>query len=151
MSLNIQGIVSSVKEELAPQFEEKLRSYLVQQDREWLIEQIIRLTLDSLYIKKKDIKAIQEQKAQDRLSRIERLKDMALDREKLDKFLKKHEKIDRNQLIEAGYLINNPPEKGTDLITEKYRSNQGNELLLLAKDVLFALLFGDESNHVKFS
>ncbi|WP_202221153.1 hypothetical protein [Okeania sp. KiyG1] len=76
---------------------------------------------------------------------------MALDREKLDNFLKKHEKTDRNHLIEAGYLINNPPEKGTDLITEKYRSNQGNELLILAKDVLFALLFGDESNHVKFT
>ncbi|MGD1714141.1 hypothetical protein [Hydrocoleum sp. CS-953] len=123
MSLNIQGIVSSVKEELAPQFEEKLRSYLVQQDREWLIEQIIRLTLDSLYIKKKDIKAIQEQKAQERLSRIERLKDMALDREKLNDFIKKYDKRDRSKLIEDGYLINNPPEKGTDLVTEKYRSN----------------------------
>ncbi|MDJ0518404.1 MAG: hypothetical protein QNJ74_19835 [Trichodesmium sp. MO_231.B1] len=43
MSLNIQGVVSSIKEELAPQFEEKLRSYLVQQDRDWLIEQIRKL------------------------------------------------------------------------------------------------------------
>jgi len=151
MTLNIQGIVSSIKEELAPQFEEKLRNYLGQQDREWLIEQIIRLTLDSFYIKKKDIKAIQEQKAQERLSRIERLKNIALDRDKLDDFVKKHEKIDRNRLIEDGYLINNPPEKGTDLITEKYRSDIGNELLILAKDILFALLFGDESNHVKFN
>lgn len=74
---------------------------------------------------------------------------MALDRKKLDNFIKKYEKIDRNQLIEAGYLIHNSPEKGTDLITEKYRSNHGNKLLILAKDMLFALLFGDESNHVK--
>ncbi|NES05271.1 MAG: hypothetical protein F6K22_22090 [Okeania sp. SIO2F4] len=151
MSLSIQGVVSSIKEELAPQFEEKLRSYLVQQDRDWLIEQIIRLTLDSFYIKKKDIKAIQEQKALERLSRIERLKDMALDRQKLNDFIKKNQKINRDRLIEAEYLINNPPEKGTDLITEKYRSDLGNELLILAKDVLFALLFGDESNHVKFT
>ncbi|GGA17225.1 hypothetical protein [Okeania sp. KiyG1] len=62
MSLNIQGIVSSVKEELAPQFEEKLRSHLVQQDREWLIEQIIRLTLDSLYIKRKILKLFKNKK-----------------------------------------------------------------------------------------
>ncbi|MDJ0519057.1 MAG: hypothetical protein QNJ74_23300 [Trichodesmium sp. MO_231.B1] len=44
MSLNIQGIVSSINEQLAPQFEEKLRSYLIQQYREWLIDQIVRLT-----------------------------------------------------------------------------------------------------------
>ncbi len=151
MNLNIQGVLSSINEELAPQFEEKLRSYLVQQDREWLIEQIVRLTLDSLSLKKKDLKAIQEQKALERFSRIARLKNMALNREKLDSFIKKHEKFDRHQLIKGGYLTNNTPEKGTELITEKYRSDQGNKLLVLAKDMLFALLFGDESNHVKFN
>ena len=37
---------------------------------------------------------------------------MALDRKKSEYFIKKHEKIGNNQLIEAGYLINNYPEKG---------------------------------------
>ncbi|MDJ0553097.1 MAG: hypothetical protein QNJ68_01365 [Microcoleaceae cyanobacterium MO_207.B10] len=48
-------------------------------------------------------------------------------------------------------MVNNPPEKGTYLITENYRSDKGNELLIKAKDVLFALLFGDDSNHVSFT
>jgi hypothetical protein len=30
-----------------PQFEEKLRAHLAEQDKEWLIEQIVRLTLDA--------------------------------------------------------------------------------------------------------
>ncbi|MDJ0553096.1 MAG: hypothetical protein QNJ68_01360 [Microcoleaceae cyanobacterium MO_207.B10] len=99
MSLNIEGVLRSINKELTPQFEEKLRSYLVQQDREWLIDQIVRLTLDSVSLKQKDIQAIQEQKTLERLSRIGRVKSMALDREKLDAFIKEYAKFDRFKLI----------------------------------------------------
>lgn len=139
---------SEMSKKVTPQFEEKLRSYLVQQDREWLIDEIVRLSLDSLSLQQKDI---QEQKALERRSRIARLKNMALDREKLDALIKQYDKFDRAQLIKAGYLINNPPDRGTALITEKYRADKGNQLLIQAKDVLFALLFGDESNYVEFT
>ena len=43
----IEGILRQINKELVPQFEEKLRAYLAEQDREWLIEQIVRLTLVS--------------------------------------------------------------------------------------------------------
>ncbi|MCP4605633.1 MAG: hypothetical protein GY847_34785 [Proteobacteria bacterium] len=45
-SYTIERIIRQVNKELVPEFEEKLRYHLEQQDREWLIEQIIRMTLD---------------------------------------------------------------------------------------------------------
>jgi hypothetical protein len=39
---NIESIVREINKELTPQFEEKLRAYLADQDKDWLIEQIIR-------------------------------------------------------------------------------------------------------------
>ena len=41
MSTNIHSIVRRINRELAPQFEERLRSYLAEHDKEWLIEQIL--------------------------------------------------------------------------------------------------------------
>jgi len=42
---NIEHIIRQINKELVPQFEERLRPHLASQDREWLIEQIVRLTL----------------------------------------------------------------------------------------------------------
>lgn len=44
---NIEGILRQINKDLVPPFEEKLRAYLAAQDREWLIEQIVHLTLVS--------------------------------------------------------------------------------------------------------
>jgi len=151
MKQNIHTIVRSINKELMPQFEEKLRSYLVQQDKEWLIEQIVRLTLDVSSLQAKDIQANALQKAQERAERIARIKNLELNEEKLDAFIKKYEKYDRERLLAEGYLIDSPPEKGTDLIRSIYRSEKGNELLVQAKDILFALLFGDESTNTTFN
>ena len=35
---DIEAIVQQINKDLVPQFEEKLRAYLADQDREWLIE-----------------------------------------------------------------------------------------------------------------
>ena len=43
----IEEIVRSINRELTPQFDERLRAILAEQDREWLIDQIVRLTLDA--------------------------------------------------------------------------------------------------------
>ena len=150
MAFTIENILRSIKKELAPEFEEKLRSYLVKQDKEWLIDQIIRLTLDSQSLQEIDRKIIQEQKEQKRKERIAWLQNVKLDEEKLDQFIKKYQDYDRTKFIEEGYLINNPPAKGTQLITEKYRSEKGETLLLEAKNILFAILFGDENTNTKF-
>ena len=45
--LNIEAIISQINKNIVPQFEEKLRAYLADQDKEWLIEQIVCLTLDA--------------------------------------------------------------------------------------------------------
>ncbi len=75
----IEGIVRSINRELVPQFEERLRQYLVQQDKEWLIEQIIRLSLDAHSLEEMDRKVIQDTKARKRAERATRLRTMALD------------------------------------------------------------------------
>jgi len=43
----IETIVRSINRDLVPRFEERLRAVLAEQDREWLIDQIVRLTLDA--------------------------------------------------------------------------------------------------------
>ena len=140
----IENIVRLINKELVPQFEDKLRSYLIQQDKEWLIEQIVRLTLDAHSLREMDRKLIQEAKAKKRVERIARLQKMALTRDKLEDFIQKYEDYDRGKLIEQEYLLANAPAKGTALITDEYRTEKGNNFLLYCKDILFGILFGDE-------
>jgi len=59
----IESIIRQVNEELVPQFEEKLRRFLVTQDKEWLIDQIVRLALDAHSLQEMDRRQFQEAKA----------------------------------------------------------------------------------------
>lgn len=77
---SIESIIRGINKELIPQFEEKLRSYLVQQDKEWLIEQIIRLSLDAHSLEEMDRKTLQEFKALKRAERAARVREMAFAR-----------------------------------------------------------------------
>ena len=70
--MNIHSIVRNINKELVPQFEEKLRWYLSEQDKDWLIEQIIRLTLDAHSLEENDRKvflAAKEKRRSERASR----------------------------------------------------------------------------------
>ena len=58
--------------------------------------------------------------------------------------------MSRDSLIAAGHLAAAAPAKGTALLTAADRSATGEELLTHAKDVLFALLFGDEATGCDF-
>jgi hypothetical protein len=147
----IEGIVRSINREFVPQFEERLRQYLVQQDKEWLIEQIIRLSLDAHSLEEMDRKVIQDTKARKRAERATRVKAMALDEAKLIAFLNQYKSHDRDKLIGEGYLINDPPVSGTDLIPPRCRSAKGEALLTTSKDTLFALLSGDETMNTQFN
>jgi hypothetical protein len=53
--------------------------------------------------------------------------------------------VDRAVLQKDGRLAKDAPEKGTALLGPEHRSDEGEALLQRAKDILFALLFGDES------
>jgi len=146
----IETIVRQINKELVPQFEEHLRSYLAHQDKEWLIEQIVRLTLDAHSLEEMDRKHFRDEETQRRHARAKRVKALRLNLTKLHKFVKQYKKYDRALLIKEGYLKKNTPPKGSDLITRQYRSPKGDNLLALAKDMLYGFLFGDESTNTSF-
>jgi hypothetical protein len=150
MSTNIHSIVRRINRELVPQFEERLRAYLAEHDKEWLIEQIVRLTLDAHSLEEMDRKFVREMQARRRAERAERVRALGLDAAGLREFIAKYGGLDREQLIAQGYLRPEAPEKGTEAISDAQRTERGSALLLLAKDVLFALLFGDAGTNTYF-
>jgi hypothetical protein len=141
----IEAIVREVNRDLVPLFEQRLRAFLADQDREWLIEQIVRLTLDAHSLEEMDRKVLQETKKKERVERIARVAEIRLDRNVLAAFLERYEPYDRERLVRDGYLLAEAPEKGTDIVGGEHRTTAGNELLELAQDMLFGLLFGDET------
>ena len=147
---NIESIVRQINKELVPQFEDNLRKYLADQEKEWLIEQIVRLTLDKHSLEEMDRKHFKDEESLRRAERAKRVRALKLDRAKLNKFLRQYKIHDRVWLTQNGYLKKNAPPKGGDLITEKFRTPQGDELLGHAKDVLYGLLFGDENTNTSF-
>jgi hypothetical protein len=141
----IESVVRSINRELVPQFEERLRAHLAEQDREWLIEQIVRLTLDAHALEEADRRHGLQAKARARAERLERVRRLAFDRAALERFLAETRGTNRESLIEQGFLAAAAPAKGTSLLRRSHRSDAGEALLTRAKDVLFALLFGDAS------
>ncbi len=146
----IEGIVRSIQRDLTPQFEERLRAVLADQDREWLVDQIVRLTLDAHSLEEIDRRSVVEAKARARAERLDRVRAIALDDTALGRFLDEHRGATRETLIGAGYLAPDAPAKGTALLTSAHRSAAAEALLQRAKDVLFGLLFGDDSTNTRF-
>jgi hypothetical protein len=74
---------------------------------------------------------------------------MKLDEDGLNKFLEQYSGYDREQLEKERYLVKAPP-KGTVMLKKEHRTNKGEKLLTEAKDILFAVLYGDENTYVDF-
>jgi hypothetical protein len=146
----IETIVRQINKDLVPQFEEKLRAYLAGQDRDWLIEQIIRLTLDAHSLEEMDRQHIREEETRRRQERSDRVKKLHLDLDRLREFVNRYKAFTRESLIQEKFLLAEAPAKGTELITDEFRSEQGTELLQHAKDMLFGMLFGDETTNTRF-
>jgi hypothetical protein len=146
---NIETVVRKINREFVPQFEERLRAHLASQGREWLIEQVIRLTLDAHSLEEKDRKRFREEEDRQRLERARRVRRMVLDSKVLNGFLTKYGHVKRQQLQRQGLLKKGCPRKGTDLIGAKFRSPRGEYLLNLAKDMLYGLLFGDATTSTR--
>lgn len=85
-----------------------------------------------------------------RAQRAERVRRLGLDGERLAQLIRRYRAFDRAALIEAGYLFAATPPKGMASVSKAHRSPEGNALLQEAKDVLFALLFGDETTNTRF-
>ena len=80
-----------------------------------------------------------------RAARLARVSALALDVDAVEAFVQGHAHLNRESLIELGHLHPAAPEKGTDPIGPAHRGASGEVLLVHAKDVLYALLFGDET------
>jgi hypothetical protein len=143
--VTIEAIVRSINRELVPVFEERLRAALADRDREWLLDQVVRLTLDAHALNEADRRTAAEAKLRARRERLERVSAMAFDAARLGAFIEEHEGVTRESLVAAGHLRPEAPAKGTALLVAAHRTDAGEELLTHAKDVLFALLFADEA------
>jgi hypothetical protein len=140
----IDDLTQRIDRDLEPQFEERLRAALDGWDRETLIDELVRLVLTARNARNgRDADATESESARD--ERDERVKSLGLDADRARQFAAQHGEAGREHLIQAGYLAAEAPPKGTDLLTAHHRSDAGNALLQEAKDVLFALLFGDET------
>lgn len=139
----IETIIRQINREIAPQFEKKLRTYLAGQDKEWLIEQIVRLTLDAHSLQELDRRHYREEENRKRAEFNRRVAGLSLNDEKLKEFIATYRKITREDLTAKGFLLDTAPQKGEEMIASEFRTREGDSLLQLAKDMLFALLFGD--------
>jgi hypothetical protein len=142
-SPTIESVLREVNRELVPWFEDRLRAALADRDREWLVDQIVRLALDAHSLQALDRRLAQEERARARAERAERVAAMAIDATFVEGFVERHRRLDRAALIAGGALAPDAPAKGTDPIGPAHRTPAGEELLVRAKDVLFGLLFGD--------
>jgi hypothetical protein len=145
----IEEIIRSISRELSPQLEERLRAELAGRDHEWLVDQIVRLTLDAHALQEIDRRSERDQKAAARAERLARVTQLDLDSATLLGFVERHNDVTRERLIADGLLRTDAPAKGTKLLGPEHRRSTGEVLLTRAKDVLFALLFGDETTNTR--
>ncbi len=89
-------------------------------------------------------------KADDRQERLARLRAAKIDSRKLQEFVVHYRSVNRDALQAEGLLGCLAPEPGGPMIRREHRSVHGERLLLEAKDLLFALLFGDAQSSVHF-
>jgi hypothetical protein len=145
----IETVVRDINRELSQHFEKRLRAALVDQDREWLVDQIVRLMLEERGFT--EARRFDETVAkvaasrQERANRVDRIRSLGLNRRAVERFASEHGDITRESLIADGFVLPGAPAKGTSSLTLRDRSASGEALLQQAKDVVFALLFGDES------
>ncbi|HET9421263.1 MAG TPA: hypothetical protein VFO49_09010 [Nocardioides sp.] len=141
----IESIMRGINREMVPLIEERLRAALADRDRDWLIDQVVRLTLDAHALEEADRRVVAEAKTRARRERLERVRTMEFGRATLEAFVNRYDGVTRESLIADGHLHDSAPAKGTALLTAADRTESGEALLTDAKDVLFALLFADET------
>lgn len=139
----IERVVRAINRDLSPQFEERLRTALADKDRDWLVDQLVRLTLDAHSLEDLDRAVVMEEKARRRQDRLARVAALGLDGSNVRAFTADYSGMTRERAISDGFLEPGAPPKGTDLILPEQRTESGEALLIGAKDILFGLLFGD--------
>lgn len=145
----IEAVIRQINKNLVPQFEDQLREFLVTQDKEWLIDQIIRLALDAQSLHEMDRQHLHALKAQARAQRTSRVRELAITPTTVVNFLQHYHVFDRQHMIDNGYLTIETPAKGTSMIVSPARTASGEALLTHTKDMLYGLLFGDAATNTQ--
>ncbi len=143
----IDDLARGIARDLSPEFEERLRAELAGRDRQWLIDELVRLTLERHRFQ--DLDGDAASSALLREARLKRVRELGLNHAALREFIAGNSEVTQERLIEEHYLRDDVPDKGTALLRAAHRTKRGEERLTHAKDVLFALLFGDASTGTK--
>jgi len=121
----LDEIVEAVRREIAPDHAARLRAALRQQDKAWLVDEVVRLIVE------RDLGVAPQVDVAD---------PKVVDEEFIGRFVADHAAAARDGLVRS-----TAPAKGTALLGAEHRTAEGEAALQRAREVLSALLFGDES------
>jgi hypothetical protein len=145
----IDNITDQLDAERQAAFRLRLREKLLGQPKEWLVEQLLTRIGDASDAGDAG-DASHEARQEERGARSARIQAMCLDDTCLQAFIARCRPLTRDRLEQDGFLIA-PPVKGAELIGASCRTPRGEALLREAKDLLEALLFGDEDLNVRLA
>ncbi|HUR17265.1 MAG TPA: hypothetical protein VMZ33_08255 [Candidatus Limnocylindrales bacterium] len=152
MADEIRDLVRDINRQQRAGFEERLRRELISKDRAWLVDQLVALALADRERRlgtAHDSESDATEEPAERTERAKRVRELRLNTAKVRAFAATHEGVERARLIASGHLAAEAPGKGTDLLTSAHRGPSGDQLLDEAKDMLFGLLFGDDSTDTR--
>ncbi|MEE1940015.1 hypothetical protein V1L54_11505 [Streptomyces sp. TRM 70361] len=142
--------MQQVRQEMREELRQRVREAVADRPREWLLEQLLDLALTPGLPAQREERPPGGRETQwsepeeERQARMERLRARSVDLGLLRQYVGRYRRLTRQALIEDGLLVA-PPAKGSPgLIGPEHRTEAGEELLREAKDLLYALLFGDE-------
>jgi hypothetical protein len=125
---DLDEVVESVRRELAPDYATRLRTALADKDKAWLVDELVRLIVE------RDLGVAPQTDVAD---------PNIVDEEFIGRFIAEHADVGRDGLVGAA-----APTKGTALLGPDHRTSAGEAALRQAREVLDALLFGDQSSGV---
>jgi hypothetical protein len=146
---NMDDLIERARVEAAVELRARLRDQLLTQPREWLVEQLVNTVMERLGLGS-ILDAEQGDVPEAPVPVTYQARPVDLDAAALAELIARYEALDRQRLEAEGYLVN-PPAKGGPLIDAVHRTEAGEELLAAAKDLLYALLFGEEKDGVQLA
>lgn len=152
----LDDLVRRVNGELHEEYRTRLRALLSQQPKEWLVEQLLARapapgtgpSPTAPGSRPEPAERPGPESEEERARRLERIRTWKLDTPRLADLVARLRSWDRERLEAEGLLLD-PPRKGGPLVPARCRSVAGGELLREAKDLLYALLFGDAGDGVQ--
>ena len=101
--MTIEDIVRRINRDLSPEYEQRLRAELAGRDREWLVDELVRLTLARHGLEDLDRDAAATGVL--RTQRLERVREMQLDHAAVERFVAESTGETREHLVAELSLI----------------------------------------------